>query len=100
MYMEKMVTKTKILNIIPFYFSKKIFNFISAFYPTVNINKLSNFLNSDFEKYEKKIFIYMIKKQKRYLYFFTQLFNILFSVNVFYIWMVIYFNLFFNFFRT
>ena len=42
-YGKKWSQKLRILNIIPFYFSKKIFNFISAFYPTVNINKLSDF---------------------------------------------------------
>ena len=49
-----MVTKTKNFKYYSILFFKKIFNFISAFYPTVNINKLSDFLNSDFEKYKKK----------------------------------------------
>ena len=82
-YGKKWSKKLKILNIIPHYFSKKIFNFISAFYPTVNINKLSNFLNSDFEKYEeKKIYLYD-KKNKNVIYiFFSRLFDIFFSLNV------------------
>ena len=82
-YGKKWSQKLRILNIIPFYFSKKIFNFISAFYPTVNINKFSNFLNSDFKKCGKKNFYLYDKKTNNIIYiFFTKLFNILFSVNV------------------
>ena len=82
-YGKKWSKKLKILNIIPHYFSKKIFNFISAFYPTVNINKLSNFLNSDFEKYEEKNIYLYDKKNKNVIYiFFSRLFDIFFSLNV------------------
>ena len=82
-YGKQWSQKLKILNIVPFYLSKKIFNFISAFYPTVNINKFSNFLNSDFKKYKEKNFYLYDEKTKNVVYiFFSQLFNILFSVNI------------------